>query len=140
MITKIFALNRPKSINDPAYEAFEYLIRWIGRDASDYQYMFYDAEFERRVNSEVINEQDSTRLQSLVSKVGRSVTLQADDLSLNDLEIISQILENTYVTRVFKDGSEERYAPDANNFKYRQMDGRYELEFKLVLSDIKSWK
>jgi hypothetical protein len=136
----IFKLIRPKSLDDAAYEPFEFLIGWLGRDGSDYQYMFYDAEFERRVASEVINEQDSTRLQALISKVGRAVTLQADDLSLNDFEIISQILENNYVARIFKDGSFERYAPDANSFKYRQMDGRYELEFKLVLSDLKAWK
>jgi len=137
---KIFELVRPNSLNDANYEAFEFLIRWIGRDGSDYLYMFYDAEIERRISGEVINEQDASKLQSLISKNGSSITLQADNLALSDLAIISQILENTYVTRILKSGVEVRYAPDANNFKYRLMAGRYELDFKLVLADTKTWK
>lgn len=136
----LFKLIRPRSLDNPDYEAFEYLIRWIGRDGSDYLWMFYDATIDLKVSNEVINAQDSSRIQSLVSRVGQSITLQADDLSLNDMLIIGQVMENKFVTRIFKDGTVQRYAPDANSFKYRVTQGRYDIDFKLILADIKSWR
>lgn len=139
-MSKIFELVRPKSLTDAAYANFEYLIRWMGRDGSEYLWMFYDAELSTELSSEVINSEDPARLQSLVAKVGQSITLTADDLSASDLVILGQILENRYVTRLLKSGSVERYAPDASGFKYRLMDGRYVLELVLVAVDIKTWK
>lgn len=136
----LFQVIRPKSLSNSDYEAFEYLINWIGRDGSYYQFMFYDAELDLNVSNEVINTQDVSNIQSLVSKVGQGIALHADDLSLNDLKIIGQLFENKYVNRIFKDGTTERYAPSANSFKYRLMDGRYEVDFKLVLADIKAWR
>lgn len=136
----LFQVIRPKSLSNSDYEAFEYLINWIGRDGSYYQFMFYDAELDLNVSNEVINTQDASNIQSLVSKVGQGIALHADDLSLNDLKIIGQLFENKYVNRIFKDGTTERYAPAANSFKYRLMDGRYEVDFKLVLADIKAWR
>jgi len=139
-MSKRFELIRPKSLTDSNYEAYEYLIRWIGRDGSDHLYMFYDAEIDNRIDTEVINREDSDNIQSLINRVGQSITLTANDLSLSDLTIIAQILENPYVTRLFKDGTIERYAPDSNRFNYRLKDGRYNLEFDLVKVDVKSWK
>jgi len=139
-MSKIFELIRPKSVIDSLYEDYEYLIRWIGRDGSDYLYMFYDAELQKRIDNETVNQEDSDNIQSLVDRVGQSVTLTANDLSKSDLVIISQILENTYVSRLKKDGTFERYAPDSNRFSYRLLDGRYNLEFTLIMPDIKSWR
>lgn len=136
----IFKLIRPKSLIDEAYADYEYLLRWIGRDGSDYQYMFYDAEISNRVDTEVINQEDSDNIRSLINRVGQSITLTTGDLTKNDLTIIAQILENPRVTRLKKDGTVEYYAPDSNRFNYRLMDGRYELEFDLVMVDVKSWK
>ena len=139
-MSKIFELIRPKSITDSAYETYEYLIRWMGRDGSEYLYMFYDAELATRVDSEQINTEDSARIQSLVSRVGQGITLTADDLSKSDLVIVGQIMENRYVTRLLKAGTGERYAPEPGGFKYRLMDGRYSVTLSLVLTDIKTWK
>lgn len=138
-MAKIFELIRPKSLQDSAYEEFEYLIRWIGRDGADYQLMFYDAEFERRTRGEVINQESSTRIESLIESESRSVTLVADDLSRNDLGVILQLFANKFVTRLLKDGTTERYAPEQNSFKYLLSDGRYEIEIKLIQSDLPVW-
>ena len=139
-MSKIFELIRPMSLSDTNYEEFEYLIRWMGRDGSEYLWMFYDAELSAQVSGEVINSEDSNNIQSLVSKNGQGITLQADDLSLSDFNVIKQILENRYVTRLLKSGSVERYAPEPSSFNYRLMDGRYVLSLNLVMVDIKAWK
>lgn len=135
-MAKLFELIRPRSLTVPEYEDFEYLIRWIGRDGSEYLYMFLDAEFEQDIDSKVINRESSSNIESLIDSISRAMRLKADDLSLNDLKIIGQIFENKYVTRILKDGTFERYAPVQNSLEYRLMDGRYELSIKLALSDV----
>jgi len=137
---KIFKLIRPKSLTDPNFEEFEYLLSWIGRGSEYYFYMFHDAEFEQNTSSSVINSNDSENIEALISNIGRSINLQASDLSKNDLAIISQIFENKIVYRIKKDGTFEKYAPDSNSFKFRLMDGRYNLSFSLVMPNIKTWK
>lgn len=136
---KQFKIIRPKSLQDSSFEAYEYLIRWIGRDGSDYLFMFYDAEIQRRTRSEIINSESSTLIESIVSKEEKSITLFADDLSKSDLEVILQLFGNKFVTRIFKDESTERYAPEQNSFKYRELEGRYEIEFTLIASELKVW-
>lgn len=140
MAGKLFKVVRPRSLTDPNYAYYEYLIRWTGRDGADYIKMFYDAEFSVSVKNSVINEQDSVRIEAINITESRVVTLTADDLSLNDVQVIGQLFQSRYVTRLKKDGTTERYAPDANSYKYRLMDGRYEVEFNLILSQVALWK
>ena len=139
MSTKKFYIEYPKSQASSDYEQFEYLIRWIGRDGSDYTYMFYDAEMSIKINNTIIN-RDSDNIQSLIESNENEIMLTANDLSRNDLTIIAQILEQKYITRLLKDGTTERYAPDSNSFNYRLLDGRYNLTFKLIAIDTKTWK
>ena len=139
MASKTFEIVRPKSLQDSAYEEFEYLIRWIGRDGADYQYLFYDAEFRRRTRNNIVNRESSTKIQSLISREEREITLMADDLSYNDLQVLLQMLSNNFVTRIFKDETTERFAPDESSTKYRLMDRRYELEFTLIRTDLAAW-
>jgi hypothetical protein len=140
MAKKRFEIVRPKSLTDSVYEDYEYLIRWIGRDGADYIFMFYDAEIEHKINSEIINQQDSDKIEALIENEGREITLTADDLTKNDLTVIGQIFSNKFVTRLKKDLTTERYAPDGGSYKYRLMKGRYQVEFKLIMSDLATWK
>jgi hypothetical protein len=139
-MSKIFELVRPKSLQNADYADHEYLIRWIGRDGADYQLMFYDAEFERKTSGEVVNSESSTRIESLISSETRSVTLVANDLSRNDLDVVLQLFGNKFVTRLFKDGTTERFAPDSNSAKWQLSDGRYDIEIKLIQSNLPVWK
>jgi hypothetical protein len=138
-MSKTFELIRPKSLQDSVYADYEYLLRWIGRDGSDYLYMFYDAEFSQQVNVDIINQESETRIESLITSETRSITLKAEDLAKADLEIILELFSNKYITRLKKNGTTERYAPDRNSKTWRLMGGRYELEFKLILSDLPIW-
>ena len=138
-MSKLFEIVRPKSLENSDYEEFEYLIRWIGRDGADYQLMFYDIEIQRRTRNEIINSESSTNIEALIFKEEQSITLFADDLSRTDLLVVLQLFGNKFVTRIKKDDSIERYAPDANNYKYRKKAGRYEIEFTLIVSDLTVW-
>jgi hypothetical protein len=135
---KIYEIVRPKSLTNSDYEAFEYLIRWIGRDGADYQYMFYDAELSNSIKNEIIN--DTGNVEAVISAINKKITLTATDLSKTDLLVIGELLENKFVTRLLKDETIERYAPDANSFKYRLMDGRYSIEFDLIPAQQKAFR
>lgn len=135
-MSKVFELIRPRSYYDSAYEDFEYLIRWIGRDGSDYLYMFYDAEINQAIDNDIINSLSSNNIEALIKSEKRSITLTASDLSKSDLLIITEMFANKFVTRIHKDESIERFAPLGNSFKYRLMDGRYEAEFELQMYDL----
>lgn len=137
-MSKIFELIRPKSLDDPAYENYEYLIRWIGRDGSEYLWMFYDAEISQRINSEIANRLGD--IAALIDSENRQISLTANDLTANDLLIIAEMFTNQYVTRLLKDGTIERYAPEANSFSYRLMGLTYEIEFTLVMQDLATIK
>lgn len=136
MASKKFEIVRPKSNDNSDYAEYEYLIRWKGRDGSDLIYMFYDAEIENEIRTSIINQDSEDNLQSINDKENRSIILVAEDLSKNDMLTISQMFSNKYVTRLKKDGTTERYAPDRNRFKYKIKDGRYNLEIALVMSNL----
>ena len=139
MASKKFEIVRPKSLQDSTYEDYEYLIRWIGRNGADYLLMFYDARLQRRTRAEIINSENADTIQSLISKEERNIDLFVDDLSKTDMEAVLQLFSNTFVTRIFKDGSIERYATEGNNYKYRLLDGRYEINISLRASDFETW-
>ena len=137
---KVFELVRPNSVTDPTYADSEYLIRWIGRNGADYVFMFYDAELAQGVKASVINERSSTRIESLIDSENRRVTLTADDLSKNDLEIIAGMFINKYVSRIRLDGTIERYAVDSNSFKYTLSELRYSLSFDIINYSRPVWR
>lgn len=139
-MSKKFEIIRPQSENDSAYEAYEYLLRWIGRDGSDYLYMFYDAVIENRIDSDPINTESEDYIQALIYRNGKKIELTANDLSKNDLEIVGQIFENPVIRRIKKDDTEEKFAPETGSFKYKLMDGRYNVTFTIIATETKTWK
>jgi hypothetical protein len=139
-MSKIFKLVRPKSLTNPAYAEFEYLIRWIGRDGSDYLYMFYDAEFETKINASQINTKDSERIESIINSESSSITFFVNDISLNDLKVFGEMLANKYVTRIFKDETIQRFAIDSNTYKYKQRGLRFDLELSIIPVEKMTWK
>lgn len=139
-MTKRFEIVKPKSLTDPAYADVEYLIRWIGADGADYQYLFYDAEFMESVKTDIINNTESTNIEALLADEDRNIVLMASDLSKNDLTIFAQMFRNKYVTRIKLDGTIERYGVDSNSFKYKLSGLRYNIEFSVKQYSRPQWK
>ena len=137
---KLFEIVYPRSYSDESYEDYEYLLCWYGRDGAFYQYMFYDIDIRTRVSANVINSEDSDRIESLITKESRTATLYAEDLSLNDVQIIAQMFANKKIIRLFKDGTTERIALESNSYNRNLTDGRYTISFDIALSDLPTWK
>ena len=118
----------PTSETDSNYEEFEFMLGWYGRDGSFLTYLFTDWEESQRARVSFINIQDKDKLSNIINNEARPITLVAEDLSLNDMKVIASIFVAKKVIRIFKDGTTERIGLDSNRNRFRQTDGRYNLE------------
>ncbi len=126
----------PESENDSNYEAFEFVLAWYGRDGQLIVKMFTDWEANDQTDTANINLSDKNNLQNVIGGQKRDRTLTAEDLTLNDLQVLSSIFEAKKIIRVYKNGSFERIGLSANSFKYRQTDARYNLTIKVILCEL----
>ena len=133
----IFKIITPKSESDSNYEEFEYLLEWYGTIGAYYQYMFTDREINIKIRADVISRSEADYIKANIMSRENSVTVIAEDLSLQDMKTISSILQAPRINRVFKDGTRERVAIEPQTWKYRQTDGRYNLEFEIIHHDSK---
>lgn len=124
---KIFKLETPVSESDSNYEEFEFMLAWYGRDGSFYNYLFTDWEESQDVNSAVLNIEDKDNLTNIIASETREVKVVAEDLTLNDLKILSSIFVAKNIIRVYKDGTFDKIGVRNNSNVYRQTDNRYNL-------------
>ncbi len=129
---KIFKLETPVSESDSNYEEFEFMLGWYGRDGSFYSYLFTDWEESQDVDARVLNISDPDKLSSIILAEERAVRLVAEDLTLNDLKIISSIFIAKNIIRIFKDETTERIGIAGNSQTFKQTDGRYNLTFDVL--------
>lgn len=135
--SKIYQVVEPKSEVDSNYEVYEYLLCWYGRNGGFYQFMFTDRETQVRVNSEVINERSESEIRSLIKSEVRMVSLSAEDLTKNEIQILGSLLSSSRIIRLKKDGTFEYVAIESNSYKYRESGGRYNLSFDIKLWNLK---
>lgn len=130
---KIFEVITPVSESDSAYEDHEFLLCWFGRNGAFYQYLFTDWVNSVSVSTSVINVQDQDTIESNINSEDRKVTLYAEDLSKNDLEVIGGLMAQKKAIRLYKDSTFERIGIDSNSYSYRQSGGRYNIQFDIIL-------
>ena len=133
IISQIYRKVIPESESDSNYEEFEFLLGWYGRNGQFITYMFTDWEVQNDVNTSFINRADSQKLKNIIGSKENNRVVEAEDLSLNDLKVLSSIFEATKIIRIKKDGSFERIGLGKNRLSYRQTDNRYNLPIEIVL-------
>ena len=139
----IYEVKEPLSLNAPQFAEYEYLIRWFGKDGSDYWWMFYDAEISQKVTGTIINEQSTNNIAALNSSESKTISLIAEDITQAELNIIGEMFTCPYVYRQKKNGYQliiERLAPVQNSLKYRLRDKKYNIEFELQYPNLKIFK
>ena len=129
---KIIKLETPVSETDSNYEEFEFMLAWYGRDGSFYNYLFTDWREGQDVSATALNLSDKTKISNIILSEEREIQLTAEDLTLNDLKIISSVLVAKLIIRVFKDGTTERIGLIGNSQVFKQTDGRYNLVFDVL--------
>lgn len=130
--SKVIKVVTPTSELDSNYEEFEYMLCWYGRDGSFLAYLFTDWEESNNTNASYLNISDKTKITNIIESEERPVRLVAEDLSLNDLKVLTSIFSAKKIIRLFKDGSTERIGIEGNSNRFRQTDGRYNLTFDII--------
>lgn len=136
----VFEVIYPKSHNNAAYAVYEYMLCWYGRDGGWYQYLFYDAEIKEDVDNGVINAEDPEYFSSIVKDHERTVRLVAEDLTLNDIDVMAQLMSNKQIIRLYKNGTSERIVPVMGSYKRNETDGRYNISFRIRLKNRRVWR
>jgi hypothetical protein len=121
-------LEIPQSESDSNYSEFEFMLAWYSRTGSYMNYLFTDWEERQNVSASPVNIETKEILTSIIRNEERPVTVVAEDLTLNDLKVLSSIFVAKKIIRVFKDGTTERIAVSGNGQTWRQTDGRYDLK------------
>jgi hypothetical protein len=129
----IYKVERPKSLDDSNHEQFEYLLAWYSKSGQYIQYLFTDWNYRQQNKNSILNRLSKAKINTIHGSEERTVTVTAENVTLNDLMIYTSILSAKEVVRVFKDGTTERVGIDSNSFGYRQTDARYNFEFDIVL-------
>lgn len=131
--SKTYELRTPKSDTDANYEEFEYYLVWQGRQGNILNYLFTSWETNRAVDTSIVNSKDAEGMYNKISDISDTVTLSAENLTLNDLKIYSSVIESKVVTRVYKDGAQERVGLVGNSLKWVETEGRYDMTFDILL-------
>lgn len=129
---KIIKLETPVSDSDSNYEQFEFMLAWYGRDGSFYNYLFTDWREGQDVEARALNLTKKTKITNIILSEERSVRLTVEELTLNDLKIISSVMVAKNIIRTFKDGTTERIGINGNGHIFQQSDGRYNLTFNIM--------
>ena len=122
----------PTSESDSNYSEFEFMLGWYGRDGSFLTYLFTDWLESQEARVSNINIQEVTKLSNIINNEARPVRLVAEDLSLNDMKVIASIFVAKKIIRIYKDGTTERVGIENNTNRFRQTNGRYNLEFDII--------
>lgn len=129
-----YQLITPESESDSNYEAFEFLLAWHGKNGEYLNYLFTDWESVKEYQTINANLNDSEKLSNIISDVREQISLVAEDLTLNDYNILSSIAQAKLIYRVYKDGTKERIAIDSNSLQKRESNGRYDMSFNIILA------
>ena len=128
--TKIVQYLIPDSEADATAEAYEYFLVWVGTDGEVYNWLFTDFLKKKEVAGEVINTK-STRITKLFTASNNFIQLTAEDLTENEFDVISGILDAKTIRRYYKDGTFSNLAIQTDSYEKLKSDFRYNISFEV---------
>ncbi len=129
--SKIVQYIRPDSETDSDAEAYEYYLVWQAPDGGIYSWLFEDFETRLRIKGTVINTK-SDNITKLYDNASQSVELIAEDLTENEVDVISDILRAKIIRRYFRDSTFQNLAIDTDSFRKQKSDNRYAIELTVI--------
>ena len=127
----IYDIIFPESFFVPEKEENEFYIRWFDRAGKEQSFMFTNWEVKGKVSTEIINDNDKDKLQSIIKDEVEDYNLIAENLTLNEVEVLRSLKVSKLVLRQFKSGEVERFAIKGSSFRYLQNGNRYNLTFSV---------
>lgn len=122
---KIFKIITPKSEADPDYEAYEFMLTWIGRKGEPYQWLFEDWTESVQTETMPINEAEADTVRTLVEDETVNLTMVAENITPNELSVLRSIPVAKEAYRLFKDGTLEPLAIVSTSYTLDGQKQRY---------------
>lgn len=118
---------RPKSVTNPAFAEYEWLLEWYSTQGTPAQYMFTDWNTSERVDTNPIN-LETTEIKSIISNKQILVTLVAEDVKREDLPAFQSLGVSKNVARVSPDGTRERVAIRDSAIEWINSKQRFQIQ------------
>ena len=130
---KIVKVVFPKSNEQPEFERYEFMLAWIGRKGEPYQFLFENWSESTDTDVLPINVPNGTRNRNVPIDELTSVTLFANDLTLNEVEVLKSVKVAKNIYRLFKDGTLEQLTISGQNSILDQQKNRYQFSVTVQL-------
>jgi hypothetical protein len=124
---QIFKIIRPDSVTDPTAVSYEYFLNWYGTDGGFYVWMFYDFVERANTTGEIVSE-NSPNINKIFESSETQITLNCENLTENQFDVIKKIIRAKNIFRVFQNGTFERLAIISTNYNKRKSNFRYDFE------------
>ena len=130
---KIVKVIFPKSNEQPEFEQYEFMLAWIGRKGEPYQFLFEN--WSESIDTAIlpVNVANSHNNRNVPLDELDSVTLFANDLTLNEVRVLHGIKVAKNIYRLFKDGTLEQLTISGQNTILDQQKNRYEFAVTVQL-------
>lgn len=129
--SKVCQYIRPDSSYNPDAQLYEYYLAWIGLDGSVGQWLFEDSILIKNRDSSVVNTRNEN-ITKLITNANRSVLVIAEDLTENEFDTISKIIDSVEVWRVYRDGTKNKVSIATTEIEKPKSQFRYNLELEIV--------
>lgn len=134
--SKLCKLVRPESYYDSDLEQYEFFLVWQGVDGGIYNWLFEDFTATKQVNGTILNK-DTERITKLIESSENSIIVVAEDLTENQFDVISGILEAKIIRRYYKNNSYENVSIITSSFSKNKSKARYNFEIEIQLQNSK---
>lgn len=129
--SKVCQYIRPDSSANPDVQLYEYYLVWVGVDGSVGQWLFEDSILIKNRDGSVVNTRNEN-ITKLITNANRSVLVIAEDLTENEFNTISKIIDSVEVWRVYRDGTKNKVSIATNEIEKPKSQFRYNLELEIV--------
>ena len=125
---------RPDSYIDSDNEQYEFYLRWQGIDGGIYNWLFEDFTAIKEVSGTILNK-DSERITKLIESSENSIIVTAEDLTENQFNVISEIVNAKIIRRYYKDNTYENVAIITSSYTKNKSKSRYNFEIEIQLKN-----
>ncbi len=128
--SKIVEYRRPESVTNEDAEQWEYFVAWVSPDGGSYCWLFKDFVKRQEIKGEIIS--TKANINKLYKNAFQTVTLIAEDLTLNEADAVADILRAKIIRRYYKDGSYDELAIVTRSYVRRQTGVRYNITLEVA--------
>jgi len=135
--SKLCRLVISESDSDSDNEQYEFYLVWQGIDGGIYNWLFEDFTAIKEVSGTILNK-DSERITKLIESSENSIIVTAEDLTENQFNVISEIVNAKIIRRYYKDNTYENVAIITSSYSKNKSKARYNFEIEIQLQNTKT--